>query len=232
VWNSEPLSIDRSAFLSRLLTGHGYVLPNPVISGLALYFDELFFWNRRINLTGALSEEELMAKHMGDTLFLHEALPYHAQTALDIGTGAGIPGLILKLIRPSLVMFLADARRKRISFLKNVIGKLGLQGVFAEQCIISKDVAIQAVFQTFPAQGVDVVLSQAVCSIGGLASMARPLMAKTGCIVSMKGPRYQEELAAAATYLKGVGLTYDVRSGKNPLNGHERFLVILHQDGV
>ncbi|MDD3554890.1 MAG: 16S rRNA (guanine(527)-N(7))-methyltransferase RsmG [Deltaproteobacteria bacterium] len=220
--------MDRIAFLSRLLNDHGCSLDASVISGLALYFDELFFWNRRINLTGALPEEELMAKHLGDTLFLHSSLPGDLKSALDIGTGAGIPGLLFKLLRPSVAMFLVDARRKRISFLKNVITRLELQGVYAEQCLVGEGhVPLRGVFHAFPQKGVELVLSQAVCSIQDFIAMALPLTAATGCMVSMKGPRCREDLNMAEACISRFGLSCEVLQGRNPLNGHERFLIIL-----
>lgn len=220
--------MDRIAFLSRLLNDHGCFLDVSVISGLACYFDELFFWNRRINLTGALPEEELIAKHLGDTLFLHAGLSSDLKSALDIGTGAGIPGLLFKLLRPSVTLFLADARRKRISFLKNVIPKLRLQGVYAEQCLVGEGHAqLQDVFPAFPQKGVELVLSQAVCSISDFVAMALPVISKTGFMVSMKGPRCQEDLKKAETCISRFGLSCEVLSGRNPLNGHERFLILL-----
>ncbi len=220
--------MDRIAFLSRLLNDHGCPLAMSVISVFATYFEELFFWNRRINLTGALSEEELIAKHLGDTLFLHFGLPSDLKSALDIGTGAGIPGLLFKLLRPSVIMFLADARRKRISFLKNVITKLKLQDVYAEQCLVGKGHAsLQSVFQAFPQKGVELVLSQAVCSIQDFVEMALPVTAGTGCMVSMKGPHYQKDLNMAKSCIGRFELSCEVLQGRNPLNGHERFLILL-----
>lgn len=224
--------MDRVAFLSRLLNDQGCSLDVSVISAFATYFEELFFWNRRINLTGALSEEELIAKHLGDTMLLHSSLPSDLKSALDIGTGAGIPGLLFKLLRPSVIMFLADARRKRISFLKNVITKLELQGVYAEQCLVGKGYApLQKVFHAFPQKGVELVLSQAVCSIQDFVAMALPVTAETGCMVSLKGPRFQEELKEASDCISRFELSCKVLPGRNPLNGHERFLILLRQNG-
>lgn len=220
--------MDRIEFLSHLLKDSDCFLDLSIISALAVYFDELFFWNRRTNLTGALAEEELIAKHLGDTLFLHGALPGDMKSALDIGTGAGIPGLLFKLLRPSVLMFLADARRKRISFLKNIITKLGVQGMYAEQCLVGEGHApLQSVFQTFPQKGVDLVLSQAVCSISDFVAMALPVTSKTGCMVSLKGPHFHEDLKAAEACIGRFGLFCEVLPGRNPLNGHERFLIVL-----
>lgn len=214
-----------------MLKDHSCPLDVSVISDLAIYFDELFFWNRRVNLTGALSEEELIVKHLGDTLFVHFNLPVDLKSALDIGTGAGIPGLLLKLLRPSVMMFLADARRKRISFLKNVITKLKLKDVYAEQCVVGMGhVPLQSVFQTFPQKGVELVLSQAVCSIQEFVAMALPVTVKTGYMVSLKGPHYQKDLDMAKACISRFELTCEVLAGRNPLNGHERFLILLRTD--
>lgn len=220
--------MDRTEFLCGLLKDSGHHLDMSVISSLASYFDELFFWNRRVNLTGKLNEDELIAKHLGDTLFLHDNLSCEYDYVLDIGTGAGIPGLLFKILRPSVIMFLADAKRKRISFLKNIILKLGLRDVYAEQYVVGgTDASAHQAFPAFPERGVDLVLSQAVCSISDFLIMARSVMSATGCVVSMKGPRFHEELDAAQPVIQRFKLNYRVLQGTNPLNGHERFLIVF-----
>jgi 16S rRNA (guanine527-N7)-methyltransferase len=202
-------------------------VPSPgIIENLCAYLQELHAWNRRMNLTGLKDIGEMAVKHVGDTLTLTAALPQGTRTVLDIGTGAGVPGLVLKLLRPDLQIVLVDSIRKRISFLKTIVAVMGLEGVWAEQGRVGaeKDVPRER-----PENGFDVVVSQAVGCIDELARMARPLLAQQGVVIAMKGPKAVRELEAKGDELVREGWGVGLKKTCAPITRHERNLIILRR---
>ena len=112
----------------------GVSLSPPQISSLRTYLDELVRWNQRMNLTGIRDRQGMIVRHLLDSLaalavlpFLHASCP--AYRILDAGTGAGFPGIPLRICRPQLRLTLVEARRKKAAFLHTVCGRLALKGV-------------------------------------------------------------------------------------------------------
>lgn len=97
-----------------------------------IHVSTMLEWNRHINLTRIVEWDEIIEKHIFDSLIPAKWLPVSGM-ALDIGSGAGFPGLPLKIYRPSLQMTLLDVNRKKVSFLKVVAAQLGLSGLHAVQ---------------------------------------------------------------------------------------------------
>lgn len=160
------------------------------IDKLCIYFTKLREWNRKMNLTGIKKEQDMVTKHLGDTLALLPVIPEDTETVLDIGTGAGIPGLILAIIRPDLHLSLVDAIRKRTSFLLHTAAMTGLKNVKIRHACAGSPELLPLV----PEGGFDMVVSQATVSAMQLWEWSRSLISSRGLVVAMKGPGADTEI--------------------------------------
>ncbi|MDL1960774.1 MAG: 16S rRNA (guanine(527)-N(7))-methyltransferase RsmG [Deltaproteobacteria bacterium] len=196
-----------------------------LVTSLRVYIEELHSWNQHTNLTGLKTMEEMAIKHIGDTLTLIRVLPEDVHHVLDIGTGPGVPGFILKLFRPDLEIVLVDAVRKKVSFLNTMIAKIGLKGIWAEHCRVSpKDIPRHS-----PPEGFDIIVSQAVGPLDELARMARPLMSANGLVIAMKGPKIDEELEGKIGYLQRHGWKTSIIKTQTPVGSFRRNLIMLRR---
>lgn len=183
---------------------------------LQKYFELLQNWNRRINLTAINSESDFLIKHVEDSLAL---LPHIARagTLLDLGTGAGIPGIILKIEKPEMEITLLDSTRKKISFCSEAIRKLSLPGIRAV-CGRAEDI------KTIEALGkFDVVVSRATWKIDEFIKMGAPYADDGGILIAMKGPDWREEFT-------GNKLSVEKELSYNLSNGDRRCLVIFTKE--
>ena len=217
--------------LTEVFRDAGVGLTGTLRSQLIFYLKELLAWNERVNLTGLSHPGDLAVKHIGDSLTLLPYLPAEARSFMDIGTGAGIPGLVIKLIRPELEAALIDARRKRVSFLRYIILSLQLEGVCVEQARIRageipRDSDAGPERCLGPAR-FDVVMSRAVGSLPALASMAGPYLTPGGMTVAMKGPAGKDEVQRSRAELVRRGWMVSMAEVALPVSGDPRTLVFL-----
>ncbi len=98
-----------------------------LFDSLSLYLDLLVKWNARTNLTAIRDPEAIVCRHFGESLFLAGHLPESTRTVLDLGSGAGFPGVPLHLLRPDLSVTLAESQQKKVAFLRETIRCLGLE---------------------------------------------------------------------------------------------------------
>lgn len=164
---------------------------------LVRYRDELLFWNMRFNLTALETAEAVDRRLIDDALRLLPALDRRVGERkqgrlIDIGTGAGFPGMVLKIVRPELDVTLLDATRKKISFLEHVIKELKLTGVTALHG------RAEEVGQSFVYRArFDIATARAVTSIPALLELAMPLLKVGGVALFPKGAEIENELAEA-----------------------------------
>ena len=118
---------NNNSFLRQALVSHGYKLPEEQIIKLETYIKELLKWNRVYNLTGFKTEQDMINKNIIDSLSINEFLI--GNSVLDVGTGAGFPGLPLAIINPNIQFTLLDSLQKRIAFLRNLVTLLGINNV-------------------------------------------------------------------------------------------------------
>ena len=158
---------------------------------------ELITWNKKINLTAIVDPCEVAIKHFLDSIAAARLIPPGA-TLLDIGSGAGFPGIVLKIALPSLTVTLIDGSRKKITFLKHIIRTLQLKNIDARQIRAEemvKDSGLAAAF--------DVIISRALSSLQSYIAMALPLLAQTGTIIALKGKINQSEVDDLLSNLAG-----------------------------
>jgi 16S rRNA (guanine527-N7)-methyltransferase len=120
------LSEDRIAALVAPYVGAAGV-PAGLYGQLAVYLELLLKWNARTNLTAIREPDEMVRRHFGESLFCGLHLPAEATTVLDLGSGAGFPGLPIQLLRPELRVTLAESQHKKASFLREAVRVLGLE---------------------------------------------------------------------------------------------------------
>ena len=164
-------------------------LAQTAIEQLGLYCDELIKWNKKINLVGKAGLKDIIETHFLDSLTL---LPLITASPLaDIGTGAGFPGLVLKIARPELEVILVEPRQKRVSFLNHVIRTIGLKGIEVRCGRLEKGSNMVAGKElTAP-----LITSRAFTSVADFLELTIPINPPGGKVLCMKGPRAAEEIA-------------------------------------
>ena len=167
----------------------------------ALYHKLLIDWNTRMNLTAITEPREVALKHMVDSLTAYDAALFAgAPAVLDVGTGAGFPGLPLKIFAPHIRLTLMDALGKRVTFLETVVQELGLKNV---RCVHAR--AEEAARDKTYRARYDLVVSRAVARLPVLLEYTLPFVKIGGHLLALKGRAYEEELEAAAHALKVLG---------------------------
>ena len=177
-------------------------LTDDIIKKLNLYGNLLLEWNEKINLTAIKDPDGVLYKHFYDCiLFLkHNKLPVNA-TLIDVGTGAGFPGLVLKIVRPDLKITLLDSLNKRLIFLNDVIEKLGLSEIETVHLRAEEAGKSKAHREMY-----DYATARAVAALPVLLEYCVPLVKKGGYFVSMKGPSASAESALCDNAVKTLGV--------------------------
>ena len=151
--------------------------------------------NEKINLTAITEPEEVKVKHFLDSCSAAELLPGGA-SVLDIGSGAGFPGLPLKIVRPDLTVTLLDSVNKKVAFVSDVVAELKLSGV----------TAVHARIEDFPHKGeYNAVVSRAVAELSTLAEYALPFVKIGGAFIAYKSEKAESEAEAAASAITLLG---------------------------
>lgn len=166
----------------------GIRLENSLIDKFEIYLKELIKWNQKINLTAIKSEKEIVIKHFIDSI---SVVPHLSQVSnlLDIGSGAGFPGIPIKIILPSIDITLIDSRLKKVDFQRHIIRKLGLKGIHTIHGRI-EDKNIIAKFEV----NFEVAISRAFSNLENLLRFASPYLKKGGLLIAMKGRFLKESL--------------------------------------
>lgn len=164
----------------------GFPLGDEQASRLIAYLVLLERWNRVYNLTAVREPERMVGLHILDSM---TALPYIQGTAvLDVGSGGGLPGLVLAMLRPDLNVTVVDAVAKKMRFCQQVIGELGLENASAVHSRVEQ-LRPRALFQT--------IISRAFSSISQFVSLTRDHLEKDGRLIAMKGQHPEHEILDA-----------------------------------
>ena len=162
--------------------------------------DMLLEWRERFNLTAISDPRDVVLKHFADSLSLVTHIAAESNNIVDVGTGAGFPGIPLKLALPGLRVTLLDAVNKRVGFLNAVIERLSLHGIHAIHAR-AEDAARTDIHREI----YDLAVSRAVAALPVLAEYALPFVRPGGSFIAMKGPSVDNELDGAASAIQMLG---------------------------
>lgn len=165
---------------------------------LRTYYENLERVNQVMNLTAISGEEDVARLHFLDSAALLTMTDFDSKNIIDIGTGAGFPGLVLKSVKPDISLTLLDSLDKRIGFLKDTCDKLELQDV---RCIHARAEEIPEGFRA----GFDIAVSRALARLNVLAELCLPYVKKGGVFIAMKGPELAAELDEAGNAIRLLG---------------------------
>jgi len=174
----------------------------------SIYLTELLDWNKKFNLTSITNPEEIKVKHFEDSLSILQAIDLQKEKVLDIGTGAGFPGIPLKIARPEIKLTLIESTKKKTEFLKHIVNILDLKDV---EVIWGR--AGEVKLGKF-----DVVVARAVAKLTKLAPIAINYLKPGGLLIAQKGPEV-EDYNGDIKEIKKIELS----------NGHKRSLVIIEK---
>ena len=162
------------------------------------YRDHLAEINEVMNLTAITEEDAVANLHFLDSAYLLRLESFGGKKAIDIGTGAGFPGLALKIACPELSLTLLDSLDKRIGFLSDTCSILGFSDV---SCVHARAEEIPAGFR----ENYDIALSRAVARLNILCELCLPYVKPGGCFIAMKGPDFDAELEEAKPCIRLLG---------------------------
>ena len=198
----------------------GLALSPSEVEAFELYASELKKWNSKVNLTAITENSEIAIKHFIDSLSL---VPYLSagDRLLDIGSGAGLPVIPLKIVRPDISMLSVDAVAKKIHFQKHVIRLLNLRNIEAVHMRIEE-------LHKKEHNSFTVITSRAFTRLDRFVALAAPLLAEGGVLVAMKGEQTGYEISASEHSLQASGFTVvSVQRYVLPKNMGERVLTFL-----
>lgn len=212
--------------LASLCKDIGITLSTKQLNIFTIYFKGLLEWNQKFNLTAIEEENEVIVKHFYDSLLgTHYSGWNDSGHLLDMGTGAGFPGIPLKIVNPDLRVTLVDSLQKRIGFLEHIIQVLGLTGISAVHSRAEDLGQAKDHREKYTA-----VVSRAVAKMPVLCEFCLPLVKKEGVFMCYKGPEGMEELKKAEKAIEILGgKEKEVIKRQLPLGGGERIIIVLEK---
>lgn len=204
----------------------GLSLSPSQVAAFETYYRELVAWNERVNLTRITQREEVITKHFLDSLSIYPVLSkLHppVSTLIDIGSGAGFPGLPLKIVLPSLALTLLEATGKKTAFLHHLVERLALTGV-----TVVTGRAEDAAHSPDHRERYAVAVARAVARLDTLAELTLPFVQVGGWVIAQKGEAPGAEAAGAARALDLLGGgAPEIRPVRVPGLDAERHLVVM-----
>ena len=186
--------------INQIFTQHGFSLTNSQVSLFTIYWENLKLWNSKINLTSIRDDHEIIMKHFLDSVaVLNYFVVQENDLVVDVGSGAGFPGIPIKILRPNLDLTLVESVSKKASFLKFLKTRLEL-----ENTKIINLRAEEIVNLSQHRQNYDLVLTRYIASIEDSIDYCLPLLKPSGNWVAFKSGNVQDEICSAAKKLKSV----------------------------
>ncbi|GAK41464.1 16S rRNA (guanine(527)-N(7))-methyltransferase RsmG [Paenibacillus urinalis] len=206
------------------LDPQGISLTEKQLEQFELYYKELVSWNERMNLTGITEREQVYTKHFYDSVSLSFYVDMNKiQTLADIGSGAGFPGIPLKICYPHLKLTIIDSLNKRINFLQHIVDTLGLTDV---ELIHGR--AEELGRRTGYRDHYDLVTARAVARLAVLNEFCLPFVRKEGIFAAMKGSDPTEELLDAQFSLKELkAKVINTHAFQLPVEESARHIIVI-----
>jgi len=210
----------------------GLALSPRQLEQFQLYYQELVDWNRRINLTAITDYEEVQIKHFLDSLTVFLALKQPMGSSsfrlMDVGTGAGVPGIPLKILLPDIKLVLLDATAKKAAFLHHIKDKLGLDNI---EIVVGR--AEEVAHETKYREQFELVLSRAVADLPALVELTLPFCAIGGSFIAQKKGAVDLEVNQATRAISILGGNLrEVKKIDLAEFIDERWLVVVEKIGL
>jgi len=198
-----------------------------VLNVFEVYKNMLQDWNKtRFNLTAVATDKEIAIKHFIDSLYIVQAIPIKGtEKVIDVGTGAGFPGLPVKIIFPSLNLTLVDSQKKKAFFIGVLLRRLGIDdirllNVRGEK--LGKDKEFRGKF--------DIVIMRGVSKVPIISEIAIPLLKTGGSAVFWKGKKEVEKMSKFVPFIEKIGgEVKDIKEYRLPSVSHKSYLVVIEK---
>lgn len=169
------------------------------IEKMYLFMNEMIEWNKNVNLTAIVEPEEIIVKHFIDSLTIAKNIKTNA-TVIDVGTGAGFPGIPLKIVREDLKIVLLDSLNKRVTFLNHIIDTLELKKIEAVHARVEEYAKNKKYRESF-----DIATSRAVANLSTLSEYLLPMIKVGGSAICMKGSEIEGEMEQGKHAIEVLG---------------------------
>jgi len=200
--------------------GFGIDITAEMCGRFNIFMDLLLEWNKKFNLTSITDEREIILKHFADSLAAAELIPDGADV-IDVGSGAGFPGIPLAIVRPDITVTLLDSTGKKVLFQKEVAGRLGLSNI---SCVQAR--AEEAGRRPDMRGSFDAAVSRAVAPLDILIEYCAPFVKTGGVFLAYKGSGADGEIKSAAEMIKKTG--GEIAGVKRvSIDAHERAVVVI-----
>lgn len=200
----------------------GLELSDEILSKFSIYKEMVLEWNQKVNLTSIVDDKEFIIKHFIDSLTIVPLLGSKDKSLIDVGTGAGFPGIPLKILYPELRVTLLDSLDKRVKFLDAVISKISLNGIAAIH-YRAEDAGSHKDYR----EKFDYAVARAVAPLPVLLEYCMPFVKKGGLFFAMKGLSEDEiSLSKKALTILG-GEIQEIKNFQLPLTDNQRNIIII-----
>lgn len=214
--------MDSLSFLQKECQQAGFALDELQLKLLCRYSDELLKWSKKMNLVTRGDLQTMLTDHVLDSLCLYPLIHGKCQTLLDVGTGAGLPGLVLGAVCPETQVALVEPRAKRVSFLRHIVRTLKLANItiIPERLEPNMDLG-----------GFNTATSRAFAELALFLPLVEPYLADGGEVLCMKGPKGEEEFRKFQKENPETTLQLkEKQKAAYPLGDHGRCLMIFKKD--
>ncbi len=189
------------------------------------YADLLVKWNEKMNLTAITEPNEIIVKHFLDCASVFNQIDNKEAKIIDIGTGAGFPGVVLKLLMPDIKITLCDSLNKRITFLNALVEELGLENVETVHAR-AEDLGQNNNYR----EKFDYCVSRAVADLRVLSEYCLPFVKPGGRFISMKGAEAENEVLCAKDMINELGAElFDIKKINLPFSDITHSLIIINK---
>lgn len=198
-------------------------ISNTQLDQLYRYYEILIEESKKMNLTSITEIEDVYIKHFYDSILLTKTIDLNNKSIVDVGTGAGFPGLVLKIVNPSISLTLIEPTTKRCNFLTQVINELQLENV---KVINDRaENSIKELRETF-----DIATARAVANLSILLELLVPFVKVGGYILPMKGSSAKEEIEESKNAITKLSVkTKDIYEFNLPLEKGERNIIVFEK---